>query len=294
MIFKLPNITLVIILLIQSCSSGKTNNPPPKTNVVCHLNNQQDSIPNFVCGKFIYVKNIPLPKDYKRIKATANSFEAFLQNLKLKQQNNDVKYFDGQIKPPGTHWAVIDMDIGKRNLQQCADAVIRLRAEYLYAQGKFCDISFKLTNGQAFPFSKYSQGYRPKIVNNKLLWSKVSVADSSYSVFRKYLDFLFTYAGSYSLSKELFPRDWASMQIGDVFIQGGFPGHAIIVLDMAENIKTHEKIFLLAQSYMPAQEIHILKNPSNTEISPWYLLNPSSDYLSTPQWDFQWTDLKHF
>ena len=46
-----------------------------------------------------------------------------------------------------------------------------------------------------------------------------------------------------------------SMQIGDVLIQGGSPGHAVIVVDMAENPATGEKLYLLAQSYMPAQDI---------------------------------------
>ena len=53
------------------------------------------------------------------------------------------------------------------------------------------------------------------------------------------------------------------MQIGDVFIKGGFPGHAVVVLDMAENDRTGQRVFLLAQSYMPAQDIHIMKNPTN-------------------------------
>jgi len=39
------------------------------------------------------------------------------------------------------------------------------------------------------------------------------------------------------------------INIGDVFIVGGSPGHAVIVVDMAQN-DNNEKIFLLAQSYI--------------------------------------------
>ena len=82
------------------------------------------------------------------------------------------------------------------------------------------------------------------------------------------------------------------MQIGDIFIQGGYPGHAIIIVDMIEN--THgKKLYLLAQSYMPAQNIHILKNPMNKKLSPWYELVPNQD-IYTPEWNFSVEDLKRF
>ena len=63
------------------------------------------------------------------------------------------------------------------------------------------------------------------------------------------------------------------MRIGDFFIQGGFPGHAVIIVDMAEAIEPktgggRRKYFLLAQSYMPAQDMHVLRNPAGE--SPWY------------------------
>jgi hypothetical protein len=45
-----------------------------------------------------------------------------------------------------------------------------------------------------------------------------------------------------------------------------------------------QKLYLMAQSYMPAQEIHILKNPSKKNISPWYSLQ-STD-IQTPEWNF--------
>mgnify|MGYP000471731144 CR=1 FL=1 len=84
------------------------------------------------------------------------------------------------------------------------------------------------------------------------------------------------------------------IEIGDVFIKGGFPGHAVIVVDMAINKTNQEKVFLLAQSYMPAQELQILKNPNNQEISPWYRVSEISGELRTPEWTFKKTDLKRF
>ena len=103
---------------------------------------------------------------------------------------------------------------------------------------------------------------------------------------------IFNYAGTYSLEKELQQIPINDVQIGDVFIQGGFPGHAVVVVDMAEN-ETGEKRFMLAQSYMPAQDIHILKNPTNRKLSPWYSTNFEGN-LYTPEWTFEASDLRRF
>jgi hypothetical protein len=104
---------------------------------------------------------------------------------------------------------------------------------------------------------------------------------------------VFNYAGSKSLSKELIPVKQADMKPGDVFIVGGFPGHAVTVLDMAVNPATGEKLFMLCQSYMPAQQVHVLKNPDNAGISPWYSLNFKGD-LETPEWTFPPNSLMRF
>ena len=83
------------------------------------------------------------------------------------------------------------------------------------------------------------------------------------------------------------------MKIGDVFIQTGNPyGHAVIVVDMAENPDSGEKVYMLAQSYMPAQDIQILVNRKNSLYSPWYLLDENS--IETPEWRFNKNDLKRF
>ena len=50
---------------------------------------------------------------------------------------------------------------------------------------------------------------------------------------------------------------YTSLQPGDVFIKGGSPGHAVIVVDVAIYPQTGKTVFLLAQSYMLAQQIHI-------------------------------------
>lgn len=236
-----------------------------------------------------------VPKGYARLKSDTSSFAHYLQNLPLKPHGTLVKLHDGRTKPNrSVYIAVIDLEIGKANLQQCADAVIRLRAEYLYRQKQYNDIHFNLTNGFNAQYSKWKDGYRVEVTGNKTRWVKTTQPSNDYKTFRKYLDFVFTYAGTLSLSKELTTVNISNMQIGDVLIQGGSPGHAVIVVDVAEHHKTKEKIYLLAQSYMPAQEIQVLQNPTKTNGSPWYNLNNNNTEIPTPEWLFYATDLKRF
>jgi len=107
------------------------------------------------------------------------------------------------------------------------------------------------------------------------------------------MELIFNYAGTLSLSKEMKAITIDQLNIGDVFIKGGSPGHAVIVVDVATNSETGAKIFLLAQSYMPAQEIQLLKNPSNEDLSPWYSTD-FGDVLNTPEWTFYKNELKRF
>ncbi len=233
------------------------------------------------------------PKGYQRLPAPENSFGEYLRNLPMKPHNSKVLLYNGKVKLRNVHMAVIDLPIGHKNLHHCADAVIRLRAEYLYSLNNYNAIHFNLTNGFRTDYTKWMEGYRIKVDGNRTWWVKTTESSSTYESFWKYLKFVFTYAGTYSLEQETEKVDYVSMQPGDILIQGGFPGHAVIVVDMAENSKG-EKVFLLAQSYMPAQELHILKNSNENKISPWYKLDKSTKEIRTPEWVFYPENLKRF
>ena len=110
---------------------------------------------------------------------------------------------------------------------------------------------------------------------------------------KSYLHIIFTYAGSLSLSDELeVVRDTRTIAPGDVFIQGGSPGHAVIVVDVAE-ASNGDRVFLLAQSYMPAQDVHVLVNPADAQLSPWYRGGQPGP-LRTPEWTFPPGSLRRF
>lgn len=233
------------------------------------------------------------PPGFARTTVAPDSFAAWLRALPMKPSGAPVLLHTGARKwRQDAHAAVIDIDTGSRDLQQCADAVMRLRAEWLWSIGAKDKIAFDYTGGGRVSYTRFARGERPS--ENGKRWSASGKADQSYAGFRRYMTSVFSYAGTYSLERELKPTaDGASPEIGDVVIKGGFPGHAVLVIDMAESATTGERRFLLAQSYMPAQDIHVLKNPAAADGSPWYaalIVWP----LVTPEWTFAAGSLKRW
>ena len=241
------------------------------------------------------LNNIPAPEGFKRTKVKEGSFGDWLRHLPLEEGKGTVNYYNGEPKyTQDVHAAVIKMDVGKRDLQQCADAIMRVKAEYHYQRNEFEAIHFNFTSGDRVSFDDWRKGKKPRISGNKVTFSGYSgQIDNSYSNFKKYLIQIFSYAGTASLEKELTPIKLSDMEIGDLFIQGGSPGHAVLVIDMVVHESTGEKLFLLAQSYMPAQDFHILRNFQNKNLSPWYSTNMGTN-LSTPEWPFKTIDLHRF
>lgn len=237
-------------------------------------------------------ESFPAPAGFSRSNVPQGSFGEWLRALPVKPGRPAVRLFDGRGKPnQSAHAAVIDIDTGARDLQQCADAVIRLRAEYLRARGRADDITFRLTNGDPATWTDWRDGRRPVVNGNRVRWVAAAPPADSYRIFRSYLDFVFTYAGSHSLERELAPVSGRPIEPGDVFIQGGFPGHAVIVLDVARRGDT--TVFLLGQSYMPAQDLHVLVNPADSAMSPWYV-DSRATALRTPEWTFRAGSLRRF
>lgn len=212
------------------------------------------------------VRHIPLPAGFKRTEAEHHSFSEWLRNVQLKKDKTVYLYNGLPKRNQAAQFAVLDIPVGNKDLQQCADAVMRLRASYLFEKGRMDEIVFYDNNRKAYPYS----------------------GSTDLRYFEQYLEKVFAYCGTASLEKQLKRKHIKDISPGDVFIKGGFPGHAVIVMDIAENSKS-EKIYLLAQSYMPAQNIHVLNNPQATATNPWYTVK--NEPVVTPEWIFQSTQL---
>lgn len=249
--------SMIIMMSLAACNAPSNN--------VSILNSNKTPV------HIKQVKAIPLPAGFERIAAEPGTFSEYLRNIGLKDSKTVYLYNGKPKQNQDAQYALLNISVGSQDLQQCADAVMRLRAEYFFALKQFDKIIFYDNDKTTYRFtSPYTRTY-----------------------FDKYLNRVFGMCGSASLSKQLKPvADFNNIQPGDVLIRGGFPGHAVIVMDVAVNI-TGEKMYLLAQSYMPAQDIHILKNGTDENSSPWYQVN-DDHFIQTPEYTFTKDELKRW
>ncbi len=227
-----------------------------------------------------------VPAGYERVPAEDGSLLSFIRSYSLKDDGEPVLLHNGKKKNnQNAHMAVFALPIENADLQQCADSVIRMYAEYYWHSGQADKIAFHFTDGFLCEYKKWKEGYRPVVGDGATRWEKKTAFDNSYETFVKYLKTVFSYAGTASmeaLETEEIPL--SKLDAGDVMIKGGSPGHVVMVVDVCQR-SDGKKAFLLAQGYMPAQEFHIIKNPLH-ENDPWYYEEEMTFPLKTAEYTF--------
>lgn len=232
---------------------------------------------------------VNIPEGYKRVEYPKGSFEAYLRNYKLKAFGSKIINYDNtEYFWQRGHIGILEVPVPKNGLQQCADALIRIRSEYLWDHNRKDDIGFNFTSGHYCSWKKYAEGYRPKISGNKVSFHKTASANHTKDNFYKYLNLIYTYSGTLSLYNELKSVKAKDLKIGDMLIKGGSPGHIVILCDEVINDKG-EKLFLLFQGNTPAQSVHLVKNLTDSSISPWYKLE---DDAITPVSNYKFSSAK--
>jgi len=262
---------LLLLCLLSACKAGSQQAPAAIAAAPVIA----------VQGKTLQ-ERFSVPEGYSRVTARNTSFAAWLRQLPLRPDGTEVHLYNGAIKAnKNAYCAVVDMDIGKQDLQQCADAVMRLRGEYLYSRQNWHELGFMfLKDGRMHYFTEENR-------------------QPDYKTFRSWMNKVFAYGNTQSLQMQLHPKKLRDIMPGDVLIQSGPQsgnryGHAVIVADVAENTVTGDRMFMLAQSYMPAQDIQVLRNPAAAGVSPWYSIAALRELIVTPEWTFSVDDLRCF
>ncbi|WP_074408387.1 DUF4846 domain-containing protein [Aquimarina megaterium] len=275
-------VIIALVLVFKNTSKGKMVTNHVKgivTDVVAkpsYINSKGDSIST----------RVMIPDGYKRTKYTSGSFQEYLRHYPLKSYGSKIINYDNS-EYFAQHWheAILEVPVPSNGLQQCADALMRIRSEYLWEQNRKDEIGFNFTSGHYCSWRKYAQGYRPKINGNKVTFHKTASPNDSKANFYKYLNLIYTYAGTLSMHNELQKVLVKDIRIGDMLVKPGSPGHIEIIVDEIINDQG-DKMYLLAQGNTPAQNVCLLKNFEDTTISPWYRFDENQP-VYTPSYYFE-------
>ena len=231
-------------------------------------------------------ERICTPSGYFRTEAEKDSLSDFLRSYPMKADGSPVLLYNGSEKGnQQAHAAVFGLPIEAEDLQQCADSIMRVFAEYCLQTGRESQIKFYFTNGFLADYSKWRDGYRIAVNGNDISWTSGGTYDDSYESFKKYMRMVFSYAGT--LSMDVYESESITLdevKVGDVFLKGGSPGHVVMVVDVCEN-EAGERAFLLGQGYMPAQEFHVINNLLHMD-DPWYYEDEITYPFRTAEYTF--------
>lgn len=228
-----------------------------------------------------------LPSQSKPV-TDSSGWPYFLQHLP--QTDAPVLDYRGrEVSDKEKAFAVINYDVGARDLQQCADALMRLRAEYLFAQRRWNEISFHFVSGEAYSFTAYCDGKLPVPKGSGVVFAASPPKAKDHASLRKYLDLVYAYASTISLAAEL--KDAADFAVGTVVIKAGSPGHCFIIVGEAAT-SSGEKLYKLVEGYTPAQSIYVLRNVDEPSLGCWHKLKKGP--ITTASYEFTNYKLKKF
>lgn len=221
----------------------------------------------------------PPPEGF--VSVATDAWGEYVRALPLHPAGHAVHTFDGaEIAMPAVR--VVDIPVGKRDLQQCADSALRLRATWLRSVGR--TPAFHYTSGWLSRWDRWAGGDRPVVKGNRVSTRRGARIDKSDVAFEAWLMDLFTYAGTHSLLRD---TDAVSTpRPGDLVMYAGSPGHAVVLLDVAT--MGERTVVLVGQGYMPAMEFHVVRGPSTA----WHEV--SGDWLLVEPLPVPWTGLRRF
>jgi hypothetical protein len=185
---------------------------------------------------------------------------------------------------------VVAIDTGTADLQQSSDVIIRLHAEYLWSRGEKDAISYLSATKLSMPLSRWAKGQRLLPNGPNVFWVvKGKPAEVDHAEFRRYLDAVFNWANSTSLSARSTPvADAKDLVAGDFFLQTVEPNHVAVVLDVAEK-PSGERVALLGQARNPAESVHVVRPGKAT---PWFSVRPPVPVLTPHSKALAWEDLR--
>jgi len=226
--------------------------------------------------------HFPAPDGLKRVTVESGSFAHWLRGLPIRTDRANVLAYDGRplFRPSA---AVVVLDVGKRDLQQCADTAIRLHAEYLWHTGKAGKAAYHFTSGDRSTYADWRRGERFRIKGSKVDRVAGRARGHSRASWMSWLTNIFRYAGTQSLRRDARPIGDRPFEAGDVMVHPGGPGHAVVVLDIATDADGRQ-FALIGQGFMPAEDLHVVKMAGAVDGLWFPLPADGASAVQTPSW----------
>ena len=185
---------------------------------------------------------------------------------------------------------VVPVNIAGNRLWQCMDILICFHVDYLEMNSNPV-VSYPLPDGTPFSWLEWQKGIRPVFEGlnfKKILKSK---SDTSVKNFTKYLNTIFEYSGTQSFWHYYPDIKLNNVEPADFIVKKGKKGHAILVVDVAEN-SMGQKVALMGQGDTPACQFYLLKQ---TNGDPWFKIDIESAHPDLPiKKKMPWLGLRRF
>jgi len=237
-------------------------------------------------------RRIPMPRGYHEVAVRPGSFGEWLRYIAVAPPGTPVRDVGGKRLRMASRYAKAVLAIDPREMQECADVVIRLRAEYLRQAGEPDKLVFPLTSGGSISWPRWIAGERPRLAGDRIVFGRTSERGDSREQFDDFLTSAFTWCGTISLARDgrsVSPED---IQPGDFVSRPspGSTGHAMLIADVVEDDAGHH-LALMVQGAMPAQTPHVALGHV---LGAWVVVDPAGA-LEVPGWrPFEWTLLRRF
>jgi hypothetical protein len=171
------------------------------------------------------------------------------------------------------------------------DIVIRLYAEFLWQAQKTDSLKLPLPDGTWLYWDHWRSGYRPFFKGIQVDLRRSKDPDSTYYSYKKYLQIVFSESHTQQFYHSYRPVEPKNVQIGDFIVRKGTKGHAVMIVDLAQNARG-ELIALIGNGDTPACQFFLL---NYTEENPWIPLYLEDEVLPLPlRRKMTWDGLRRF